>query len=509
MEMIYFDHNATAPYSPSVREYLQTSLLEDWQNPSSVYPQAQILDQRIKECKSFVAERLNCSPKHLFWTSGGTESINTVLSPETLKLNGLSGFISSRLEHHASLRRLEYLSQTMPLGFEKSGPAAERKPPWPPLSGGKTALRETGKFQSSRCKIHYAPHNEQGEIDLSLLEEICSKNPRSLLSFLSANNETGVLTDIKSVSKIARQYDCLVHADAVQSLGKEPLDLEDWDADFASFSGHKIGAMKGVGLLFARKPFAPLMHGGGQERGMRPGTYNFPAVYSFKPAVQDIDLSKQREVRRLRDYFEERLKYSSPSGKGPNEKSPAGAAGKAKFFRVNCDKAPRLPNTSNIYCGTGISNQAVLLHLARKGICVSVGSACNAGSPEPSHVMARIAAVSENRKKERIFKEPFHAAAEADGSFAARPAADRTSADRIAADRIAADRTLSEARFGQAGPPDGVTAASFNDAGADYADSCLRISFAPSNTKAETDFLLRSLKEFYDRPQLSRLSVQL
>ena len=184
------------------------------------------------------------------------------------------------------------------------------------------------------------------------------------------------------------------------------------------------------------------------------------------------------------------------------------------FLKVNCVEAPRLPNTSNIYCGLGISNQAVLLHLARKGICVSVGSACNAGSPEPSHVMARIAAVSENRKKERIFKEPFHAAAEADGSFAARPAADRTSADRTSADRtladrIAADRTLSEARFGQAGPPDGVTAASFNDAGADYADSCLRISFAPSNTKAETDFLLRSLKEFYDRPQLSRLSVQL
>ena len=466
--MIYFDYNATAPYSPSVREYLQTSLLEDWQNPSSICPQSQVLERRIRECKSFVAERLNCSPKHLFWTGGGTESVNTVLSAETLRLNRLSGFISSRLEHHASLRKLEYLSQTMPLGFEKSGAAAERKPPWPPLSGGKTALRETGKFQSNRYKIHCAPHNDQGEIDLSRLEEICSKNPRSLISLLSANNETGVLTDIKAVSKIARQYDCLVHADAVQSLGKEPLDLEDWDADFASFSGHKIGALKGVGLLFARKPFAPLMHGGGQERGMRPGTYNFPAVCSFKSAVQDIDLKKQEQVRRLRDYFEERLKSFSLSDKGSDAKSldtkpgaakaPAGDDGKAKFFRVNCRKAPRLSNTSNIHCGAGISNQALLLHLARRGICVSAGSACNAGSPEPSHVMAQIAAVFKETRKTGISKELFPVAAKA---------------------------------------------ALFDNKGADYARSCLRISFAPSNTKAETDFLLQSLKEFYDKPQLS------
>ena len=100
--MIYFDHNATTPYSPSVQAYLKTGMLEDWQNPSSVYPQALVLDQKIRECKRFIAERLNCSPKHLFFTSGGTESINTVLSLETLKLNKLSGFITSPFIEHKS-----------------------------------------------------------------------------------------------------------------------------------------------------------------------------------------------------------------------------------------------------------------------------------------------------------------------------------------------------------------------------------------------------------------------
>ena len=280
------------------------------------------------------------------------------------------------------------------------------------------------------------------------LEEGCSKNPRSLLSFLSANNETGVVTDIKAISKIAEKYNCLVHVDAVQSLGKEPLDLEDWNVDFASFSGHKIGAMRGIGLLYAKKPFAPLMYGGGQERGLRPGTYNFPAVYSFKLAVQDIDLTKQDGVRRLRDYFEKRLlslfvgQESSEDidlsgGRGvscdmdlSSGKSESPIKTESIFFKVNCAKAPRLPNTSNIYCG-GASSQAVLLYLARKGICVSTGSACSAGSPEPSHVITQL-----------VLSQDI-------------------------------------------------------DSPQDYANSCLRVSFAPSNTEKEVDFLIHSLKEFY------------
>ena len=374
--MIYFDHNSTAPYSVSVKKYLAQDAVKDWHNASAEYPKAQMLEQKIKECRQFIAEHLNCFAKHLFFTSCGTESINTILSSDTLRINNLKTIISSHLEHHATIKKLDYLND----------------------------------FQNVQSKL--LKNNENGEIDLDDLEKLCSNNPRSLISLLSSNNETGVITNIKQVSKTAKKYHCLVHVDAVQSLGKEKVNLEDWGVDFASFSGHKIGAMKGVGLLYAKKPFAPLMHGGGQEKSLRPGTYNFPSIYSFKLAVQDIDLKKQQYVKELRDYFESQLMSLKKS--------------QTNSFKINCQETHRLPNTSNVYCG-GLSNQAVLLYLSKKNIYVSAGSACNAGSPETSHVITML-------------------------NIGGRP----------------------------------------NN---DYAKSCIRISFAPSNSKQEVDFLLQSLKE--------------
>ena len=397
-QLIYFDHNSTVPYSPSVRSYLEQGILGDWYNPSSMYSQAQILYQKIRESRKFIADYLNCSSKHLFFTSGGTESINTILSTETLRLNQLSAFITSFLEHHATIKKIDYLSD----------------------------------YQNIRP--HWVFNNEQGEINLDHLEETCSKHPYSLLSFLSANNETGVITDIQAISKITKKYNCLVHVDAVQSLGKMPVDLEKWDVDFASFSGHKIGAMKGIGLLYARKPFASLMYGGGQERGLRPGTHNYPAIQSFKLAVQDIDLNKQKYVKQLRDYFESNLSgipgYFETIDHDVESQQITRYVQK-KFvtpFKVNCKKAHRLPNTSNIHCGMGISNQAVLLRLAQKGIYASAGSACNAGSPEPSHVITALGICDD------------------------------------VSPRV-------------------------------YAKSCIRISLSPSNTKQEINFLIQSLKE--------------
>lgn len=343
--LIYFDHNSTTSYSPSVRKYLKQGILEDWYNPSSIYFKAQNLYQKIRDCRQFLSEYLNCSSKHLFFTSGATESINTILSLETLKLHQLSGFISSFLEHHATLKRLNYLS----------------------------------KQKKEVSLVHWIT-SYQGEIDLNQLEKMCFKYPKSLLSFLSANNETGVITNIKTIRQIAKKYHCLIHVDAVQSLGKEPVDLEDWDVDFVSFSGHKIGAMKGIGLLYAKKAFAPLMHGGGQERALRPGTYNYPAIKSFKLAVQDIDLKKQDYVRKLRDYLEDKLLTLSKESLEKNLSSS---------FEINCKNANRLPNTSNIYCA-GVENHVLVLSLAQKGLYISSGSACNEGSTEPSHVITML-----------------------------------------------------------------------------------------------------------------------
>ena len=205
---------------------------------------------------------------------------------------------------------------------------------------------------------------------------------------------------------------------------------------FASFSGHKMGAMKGIGLLYARKPFAPLLHGGGQERGLRPGTYNYPAIQSFKLAIQDIDLSKQEHVKKLRDYFENKLvsmhKYQSEEIDLLDKKNQTYKENsweeKSFPFTVNCKKANRLSNTSSIYCGIDISNQGILLHLSKNRICISTSSACNAGSPEPSHVITAL----------------------------------------------------------------GI---SDRESPTSYANSCIRISLSSSNTKEEIDFLIRSLNE--------------
>ena len=447
--MIYFDHNATSPYSPSVREYLKIGMLDDWQNPSSVYPQAQILEQKIRECGQFMADYLNCSPKHLFWTSGGTESINTALSLETLKLNRLSWVITSPIEHKATLNKMKRLYEEY--SKNKITPKTEQIIEAQSLFGNdkKQPKANQSLFQQKNIQktalADFVKISPQGEIDLNDFEKLCQRRPGSFVSLLSSNNETGVITDIKTISKIAKKYNCLVHVDAVQSLGKELVDLEDWDVDFASFSGHKIGAMKGVGLLYAKKPFASLMFGGGQERGMRPGTYNFPGIYSFKQAVRDIDLSKQKYVRQLRDYFEKRFKSLFYGCETLKDMGLSGSKSfnntQGPFLKVNCDKANRLPNTSNIYCGAGASNQAALLHLARKGICVSLGSACNTGSPEPSHVMTHLALCN----GESFFE--------------------------------------------------------------DYANACLRVSFAPSNTKEEVDFLIQSLREFYSNKNLFKVQI--
>lgn len=335
--MIYLDYNATAPLSESVQEYVKNQMVNDWANPSSEHDAGYILNQKIKKDRAVIAEFLGVSTKGLFFTSGATESINTVLSVDTLKKNGIDTIISSRLEHHATLHRLKYL--------EKQG-----------------------------FKIEYVGNSNQGIIDFSELEnKLASNKGKALASFLYVNNETGTITDVKKVVELCHENDCLVHLDAVQALGKLQFDLDDIDPDFASFSGHKIGALKGIGLLYCSdvKKVSPYIYGGGQESGIRPGTSNYPAIHSFRLAIDDVDWDKNVELEKLRDEFEkEYLALNSD-------------------FRINASDSPRVGNTSNIYLG-GREAREVLLKLSREKIYVSTGSACSSGSIEPSHVIQEL-----------------------------------------------------------------------------------------------------------------------
>lgn len=332
--MIYLDYNATAPYSPRVEEYIKNQMVNDWANPSSEHDAGYILSNKIKADRQEIADFLGVSTRTLFFTSGATESTNTVLSIENLKRNNVKTLVSSKLEHHATLHCLEHL--------EKNG-----------------------------FKVLYISNDSNGKLNLDELETILKEEENCLVTLLFVNNEIGTINDISTISKLSRQHGSLIHIDAVQALGKHKFDLYDLDVDYASLSGHKIGAMKGIGLLYAEEPkkIAPLIHGGGQESALRPGTYNFPAIHSFRLAVEDIDFTKNQEIERLRDEFEKLILESIPGSS------------------VNASDHPRVGNTSNIFLGDGIESRAVLLQLSRKKIYVSTGSACTAGAVEPSHVI--------------------------------------------------------------------------------------------------------------------------
>ena len=350
--MVYLDYNATAPYSPKVRDYMRGEMAEDWANPSSGYDLGRRLFGKIREDRGVIADFLDCSTKNLFFTSGATESINSALSWENIKRLGVENIITSPLEHSATLAACDLL--------EKNG-----------------------------LGVFHVQHDGFGNVDLVFFENLCRERERSMVSILYVNNETGLYSPVKEMVGMAKKYGHVVHVDAVQALGKLAFSLDEIGADFVSFSGHKIGALKGIGLLYVENSdiYSPLIRGGEQERGRRGGTYNFAGIHSLRLAVEDIDFQKNGFVEKLRDGFEaDFLKID-------------------KGFEVNGFDAPRVFNTSNIHI-PGFCSREIILRLAAEGIFVSTGSACRSGSVGPSHVIASIKGKRGGRFKLEGFSWP-------------------------------------------------------------------------------------------------------
>ena len=331
--MVYFDHNSTAPYSPKVIEYIQGDMVNQWGNASSEYEIGYHLSGVIKNNRHFIADFLGCSTQKLFFTAGATESINSVLSPVNLHSHRIKRVITSPMEHHATLNCCK-------------------------------------RLEENNISISYIKNDESGNIDLNDLKALCEKYPNSVVSLCFVNNETGVISPAKEIIEIAHGFECVVHLDSVQALGKIPFSLDDLDVDFASFSGHKIGSFKGVGLLYVKSlvKFKPFIVGGEQERSFRAGTYNLPGIHSLKLAIEDIDLTKDNLVKKKRDSFETEFLKLNPS------------------FEINGINAPRVSNTSNIHL-CGHSSREIMLQLSSRGICVSTGSACSNHNVNPSHVI--------------------------------------------------------------------------------------------------------------------------
>jgi len=335
--MIYLDHNATTPLHPKVFDAMIPYLKEHFGNASSYYRIAREARAAIENARKKAAECIGAKPDEIVFTSGGTESDNLALrgAAHALRKKG-NHIITSSIEHHAVLNTCKNL--------EKEG-----------------------------FNITFVPVDSNGLIDPDdIRKRITSET--ILMSVIAANNETGVIQPLSDIGAIAREKGIIFHTDAVQAVGKIPVQVETISADLLSFSGHKFYGPKGVGALYIRKdtPITPILTGGHHEYNLRAGTENTAAIVGFAEAAS-IAVSSLEEMSpqmaALRDRLEKRIMETIDG------------------VKINGLNAPRVPNTSNISFSS-IDGESILLHLDLKDICASSGSACTTGSPEPSHVLS-------------------------------------------------------------------------------------------------------------------------
>lgn len=331
----YFDYNATTPLDPAVFAAMEPYLRERFGNPSSLHQMGQQTARAVKEARRQITALLNAQDdSEIIFTSGGTESNNAALR-SALQTSHKKEIVTSSVEH-SSVRKLCH------------------------------QLAKEGYV------IHEIGVDRQGRLDRKVLETVLT-NRVAVVSLMLANNETGVLFPVNEIAQKVKACGALFHVDAIQAVGKLPLDLKQSAIDFLSLSGHKISGPKGIGVLYVRKgvPYYPLIWGGGQERGRRAGTENVPAIVGLGKACEIARLQGAEEMARtrsLRDIFESELKKQVP-----------GAA-------ITGLESERLANTSHV-CFEGLRSETLLIALDQKKIYASSGSACMSGAQEPSHVL--------------------------------------------------------------------------------------------------------------------------
>lgn len=340
--VIYFDNNATTAVAPEVFEAMEPFYRGKYGNPSSIYAFGGALAAEVENARRSVAELLGASHRNsdnqateIIFTSCGTESDNAAIWSALLTNPGKRKIVTSKVEHPAVLN----------LGKE-----LERR--------GYT--------------VETIPVDGCGRIDLDALEKAVDSDT-AIVSVMWANNETGNIYPVAEIGEIAHRKGALFHTDAVQAVGKVPINLSELPIDMLSLSGHKLHAPKGVGVLYVRRGvrFRPFIVGGHQEKGRRGGTENVAGIVGLGKACELAKAGMEYEntfVRSLRDRLEAGLLASVPS------------------IRINGDMASRLPNTASVSFEY-IEGEAILLLLNQFGICASSGSACTTGSLEPSHVL--------------------------------------------------------------------------------------------------------------------------
>jgi cysteine desulfurase len=336
--MIYLDHAATTPMRPEILDVMRTYFLERFGNPSSLHTYGLEARKAIEDAREQIAHSIGATPPEIVFTSGGTESDNMALRGVLRDGSGESDhIITSAIEHPAVLETCKFLEQR---GHE----------------------------------VTYVSVDVDGRINPSEVEEAIRDNTR-LISIMHANNEIGSIQPIAEVGAIAASHGVYMHTDAVQSVGKVPVDVAALNVDMLSISSHKIYGPKGVGCLYVRKGtrLKPLIFGGGHERGLRSGTENVPGIVGFSEAMRlaSEDFADNVRIQRLRDELIDAVLREIPD------------------TRLNGGKERRLPNNAN-FSFSYIEGESLVLRLNAKGIAGSTGSACSSKKLEPSHVLLAI-----------------------------------------------------------------------------------------------------------------------
>jgi cysteine desulfurase len=335
MKIIYLDNNATTRVAPEVIEAMIPFLKELWGNPSSIHSFGGQVKKYIDKARGQVSKLIGADEDEIIFTSCGTESDNSGILSGLYANPSRRHIVTTRVEHPAVLNLCQHL--------EKEG-----------------------------HRVTWLGVDNRGRLNLDDLKNAI-RDCTAVVSIMYANNETGVIFPIEEIGRIVKDAGAMFHVDAVQAVGKIPINLRESTIDYLSLSGHKLHAPKGVGALYVRKgrKFRPFIIGGHQENSRRGGTENVASIVGLGAACELAGKYMDDEntrVRELRDKLEDNLLKKAPDAK------------------LNGDKEMRLPNTSNISFEY-VEGEAILLRLNEFGVCASSGSACTTGSLEPSHVL--------------------------------------------------------------------------------------------------------------------------
>lgn len=333
---IYLDHAATTPMHPQVVEKFTEAMTTVYGNPSSIHQAGREARKWLDNARKTLAESIGANPTELIFTSGGTEANNTALFGAA-KMMAKKGnhIITTNIEHHA-------------------------------------VLNTCAQLENEGFQVTYLEVDENGRIHAEQVKEALT-DETILVSIMYGNNEVGTVQPIQEIGEIVKDHQALFHTDAVQAYGLVPIDVEKLQVDLLSVSAHKLNGPKGVGFLYMRSGtlLTPLVFGGEQERKRRAGTENVPAIVAFQAAVEQATASIEETAKRYRQFETVLVDTLRESG---------------VHCLIHAEAVERLPHVTNISF-SGMDIESFLVNLDMAGVCVSSGSACTAGSLNPSHVL--------------------------------------------------------------------------------------------------------------------------